>query len=49
MYQKLQKKDCYILKLGPLTMPRQRFGKINPTTIKVTYGLSAVFYMKWQR
>ena len=47
MFQKLLKKDYFILKQGLPIMHLQRFGKINPIIIKVIFGPWVVLYMKW--
>jgi len=46
MYLKLRKMDFFTPRLGLLTMLVLKSGKISHTTIKVIFGLWAVFYMR---
>ena len=47
MFQKLRKKmACCLHKLVLPTMQVQKFGKINLTTIRVTFGLLDVLFTK---
>jgi hypothetical protein len=48
MSQKLSVKEAWIiLKQVHLIMQVPRFGKMSPTTLRVTFGLLVVYSMKW--